>query len=64
MLLNFKGNFQAAIFSRNIIFFTEKEIDPFIYYNNRLIEVTGKIEYIDGPKIIIDHPSQISEIKK
>ncbi len=63
ILLNFgpdRGKYlTAVIFSRNIPLFTEKGIDPSSHYGGKYVEVVGKIEYKNGPRMIIDNPSQI-----
>lgn len=63
VFLNFKQGFKAVIFGRSIFFFEKEDIDPLEYYNGKQVEVTGEIEFYDGPRILIDHPSQIEVIE-
>ncbi|MFH1552757.1 MAG: thermonuclease family protein [Candidatus Omnitrophota bacterium] len=49
----------AVIFTRNLSLFTKQGIDPATYYKGKSVELVGKIEYQNGPQIIIDNPTQI-----
>jgi micrococcal nuclease len=63
VFLNFKNGFKALIFGSSMPLFVEEGIDPLDYYNGKTVEVTGKIKFYDGPRILIDHPSQIEVIE-
>ena len=52
----------AVIYSSNLPLFAKKGIDPSGYYRGKYVEVVGKIEDKNGPRMIIDNPSQIKVI--
>ena len=60
LVLNLSGGFNVVIFSRNLVYFEKEGIFPARDYTGKFIEVVGKIKYVDGPSMIIDHPSQIT----
>lgn len=60
LFIDFEGGFKAVIFNNNLVFFEKEGINASTYYTGKFVEVIGKIKYVDGPRIIIDHPSQIS----
>lgn len=54
----------AVIYGSNIQFFSNKGIDPSSDYNGKYLEITGKIKDRNGPRIVIDNPSQIRIISE
>lgn len=52
----------AVIYSSNITLFERRKIDPAAYYRGKNVEIVGKIKYRNGPRMVIDNPSQIKVI--
>ncbi|MFC1480104.1 thermonuclease family protein [Candidatus Omnitrophota bacterium] len=50
----------AVIFTRNLSLFEKEGIDSAQHYKGKSVEVVGKIEYRNGPQMIIDNPTQIT----
>lgn len=59
---NYKTDFTAAIFRRNLKLFKSAGIDPVNYYEGKMVHVTGKIKEYNGPEIIVNHPSEIEVV--
>ncbi len=52
----------AVIYASNIPLFERKKINPAVFYRGKDVEIVGKVKYKNGPRMIIDNPSQIKVI--
>jgi len=55
------SHFRLTIFNNALKYFYDKNIDPFIFYNDKTVEASGRIRgYNKSAQIIVSSPSEIS----
>ena len=64
IFLNFgkdwRKDFTVVIFRKSWDYFKRKGIEPEVFYKNKMIEVTGRIQEYNGPEIIVNLPEEIT----
>lgn len=59
------SRFKLTIFNNALKYFHDKNIDPFIFYNGKTVEASGRIRgYNKSAQIIVSSPSEISIINE
>jgi len=56
---NYRTDFTAVIFRKNLPALLEEGLEPVATYAGRLVEVTGYVRSYEGPEIIVDSADQI-----
>lgn len=59
---DYRTDFTVVIFNNSLGAFNQRGINPEIFYQNRLVEVSGRIREYNGPEIIVNTPYELQVI--
>jgi len=59
---DYKSDFTVVIFNNALAAFTKQAINPVNFYQNKLVEVSGRVREYNGPEIIVNTPYEIQVI--
>ncbi|MFP4647520.1 MAG: hypothetical protein ACLFN4_07860 [Candidatus Acetothermia bacterium] len=56
---DYETDFTAVIFKDDEKYFTREKNDSVSDYDNKTIKVTGELQEVNGPEIVLYHPYQV-----